>query len=66
MKKIGLFKFTRLSDGTVTAEIINADGQVEDTRTFGVFSESEFHSLFQTIRQEVPEVEVIEVEVTNN
>ena len=66
MKRIGLFKFTRSSDGTVTAEIINADGQVEDIRTFGVFSESEFDGLFQRIREELPDTAVIEVQITNN
>ena len=66
MKKKGLFRLKRSSDGTVTAEIVNAEGQVEDIRTFGVFSESEFHSLFQRIRQEVPDIEVIEVQFTNN
>ena len=66
MKKKGLFRLRRLSDGTITAEIVNADGQLQDIRTFGVFSESEFHSLFQRIRQEVPDIEVIEVQFTNN
>jgi hypothetical protein len=66
MKKIGFLRFTRSSDGTVTAEIINADGQVQDTRNFGVFSESEYHILFRAIREHMPDVEVIEVEVTDS
>jgi hypothetical protein len=66
VKRKGVVRFTRSSDGTVTATIINADGQVEDVRTFGVFSESEYHRLFQRIREEMPDIEVIEVEVANN
>ncbi len=65
MKK-GTFKFKRSSDGTVTAEIINEDGQVEETKNFGVFSESEYQKLFDAIRKEMPDVEVMGIEVTEN
>ena len=66
MKKIGFLRFTRSSDGTVTAEIINAEGQVQDRRHFGIFSESEYEILFRKIHEEMSDMAVIEVDITNN
>ncbi len=56
----------RLAAGQVVIEIRDEAGEVAETRMFGKFSEAAYERLLSFIREEFPDMPVVEADISGN
>lgn len=66
MKPRAVCHLRRLRDGEVVGEVIGEDGQVLEMKHFGKYTEEEFGRLSRAIRQELPDIEITDIEISEN
>jgi hypothetical protein len=59
--------FSRLASGEVTGEILNEEGFVVSSRSFGIMSEAEYRKILELMQIEHPDIATFKpIEITGN
>lgn len=65
-KKKTICRLRRSPEGTVTGEIVDHDGIILSSQDFGKFSDNGYDRLIELIRQQAPEVPIVEIDIAGN